>query len=41
MIGPMSNYTLSKVVEKEFDNPYGTIHHYETYEYGPYPLDFM
>lgn len=34
---PMSNYTLSKVVEKEFDNPYGTIHHYETYEYGPYP----
>jgi len=34
---PMSNYTLSKVVEKEFDDPYATIHHYETYEYGPYP----
>jgi hypothetical protein len=34
---PMTNYTLSKVVEKEFDDPYGTIHHYETYEYGPYP----
>jgi hypothetical protein len=34
---PMSNYSLQKVVEKEFDDPYGTIHHYETYEYGPYP----
>jgi hypothetical protein len=34
---PMSNYTLQKVIEKEFDDPYGTIHHYETYEYGPYP----
>lgn len=34
---PMSNYTLQKVVEKEFEDPYGTIHHYETYEYGPYP----
>jgi len=34
---PMSNYTLQKVVEKEFSEPYGTIHHYETYEYGPYP----
>lgn len=34
---PMSNYSLSKVLEKEFDEPYGTIHHYETYEYGPYP----
>jgi hypothetical protein len=33
---PMTNYTLSKVIEKEFDDPYGTIHHYETYEYGPY-----
>ena len=34
---PMSNYTLSKVMEKEFDDPYTTIHHYETYAYGPYP----
>jgi len=34
---PMSNYTLQKVVEKEFDDPYATIHHYETYAYGPYP----
>lgn len=34
---PMSNYTLSKVIEKEFADPYGTIHHYETYEYGSYP----
>ena len=34
---PMSNYTLNKVMEKEFDDPYGTIHHYETYEYGQYP----
>ena len=34
---PMSNYSLSKILEKEFDDPYGTIHHYETYEYGPYP----
>jgi hypothetical protein len=33
---PMSNYTLQKVMEKEFEDPYGTIHHYETYEYGPY-----
>lgn len=35
---PMSNYNLNKVLEKEFDDPYGTIHHYETYQYGPYPL---
>lgn len=34
---PMSNYTLQKVIEKEFNDPFGTIHHYETYEYGPYP----
>ena len=34
---PMSNYALSKVLESEYDDPYGTIHHYETYEYGPYP----
>lgn len=34
---PMTNYTLQKVMEKEYDDPYGTIHHYETYAYGPYP----
>ena len=34
---PMSNYALSKVLESEFDDPYGTIYRYETYEYGPYP----
>ena len=34
---PMSNYSLSKVLEKEYDDPYSTINHYETYEYGPYP----
>lgn len=34
---PMSNYTLNKVLEKEFDDPYTTIHHYETYEIGSYP----
>lgn len=34
---PMTNYTLGKVLQKEFADPYATIHHYETYEYGPYP----
>lgn len=34
---PMTDYTLQKVMEKEYDDPYGTIHHYETYAYGPYP----
>lgn len=34
---PMSNYTLSKVIEKEFATPYETIHHYETIEYGLCP----
>ena len=33
----MSNYTLYKTLEAEFDDPYGTIHHYETYEIGQYP----
>jgi len=33
---PMSNYDLYKTLEKEFDDPYGTIHHYETYEIGQY-----
>ena len=33
---PMSNRELAKVLESEYDNPYGTIHHYETYEIGQY-----
>ena len=34
---PLSNYALNKVLEGEFDDPYGTIHHYETYEIAQYP----
>jgi len=34
---PLANYELTKIIEKEFDDPYGTIHHYETYKYGQYP----
>lgn len=34
---PMTDYTLQKVMEKEYDDPYATIHHYETYAYGSYP----
>lgn len=34
---PLSNYELTKLIESEYDDPYGTIHHYETYEYGQYP----
>ena len=34
---PLTNYTLYKTLEAEFDDPYGTIRHYETYEIGPYP----
>ena len=33
---PLTNYQIYKVLEKEYDNPYETIHHYETYEIGPY-----
>jgi len=33
---PMTNYEMYKVLEKEYDDPYGTIHHYETDEIGPY-----
>lgn len=33
---PLSNYALQKVIEKEFADPYATIHHYETYAIGPY-----
>jgi hypothetical protein len=34
---PLTNAELVKLVESEYDDPYGTIHHYETYEYGQYP----
>lgn len=34
---PMSNYVLYKTLESEFDDPYGTIHHYETDEIAQYP----
>ena len=34
---PMSNYQLYKVLESEYDDPYGTIHHYETAKIGQYP----
>jgi hypothetical protein len=34
---PLSNYALNKTLESEFDDPYGTIHHYETYEIAQYP----
>ena len=33
---PLSNYDLSKTLESEYDDPYGTIHHYETAEIGQY-----
>lgn len=34
---PLSNFELSKILESEFDDPYGTIHHYETYKIAQYP----
>ena len=33
---PMTNYEVYKVLESEYDDPYGEIHHYETDEIGPY-----
>lgn len=33
---PMTNYVLYKTLESEFEDPYGTIHHYETDDIGPY-----
>ena len=33
---PMSNYEIYKVLESEYEDPYGTIHHYEMDEIGPY-----
>ena len=34
---PMSNYDLGKVLEKEYDDPYTEIHHYETIKIAQYP----
>jgi len=34
---PLSNYTLNKTLESEFEDPYGTIRHYETYKIAQYP----
>ena len=34
---PLNNYEIYKVLENEYDDPYGTIHHYETYEIAQYP----
>ena len=34
---PMSNYELTKVIEKEYEDPYNEIHHYETIKIGQYP----
>lgn len=33
---PLSSFELSKMLESEFDDPYGTIRHYETYNVGQY-----
>jgi len=33
---PMTNYELYKVLESEYEDPYGTIHHYETDEIGQF-----
>lgn len=33
---PKSNYEIYKIAESEYDDPYGTIHHYETDTIGPY-----
>ena len=34
---PLSNYDLYKTIEKEYDDPYTEIHHYETIKIGQYP----
>ncbi|CAR63432.1 baseplate wedge subunit [Synechococcus phage S-RSM4] len=33
---PMSNYEIYKILESEYEDPYGTIHHYETNEIGQF-----
>ena len=34
---PLSNYALSKIMEREYDDPYNEIHHYETVKVAQYP----
>ncbi len=34
---PLTNAELTKIIQSEYEDPYGTIHHYETYKYGQYP----
>ena len=34
---PLSNFDLYKTLEKEYDDPYTEIHHYETIKIGQYP----
>lgn len=34
---PLSNYDLNKTLEKEYDDPYNEIHHYETIKIAQYP----
>ena len=34
---PLSNYDLYKTLEKEYSDPYNTIHHYETIKIAQYP----
>ena len=34
---PLSNYDLYKTLEKEYDDPYNEIHHYETIKIAQYP----
>ena len=34
---PLSNYDLIKTLEKEYDDPYNEIHHYETIKIAQYP----
>ena len=38
---PKTNYQLYKELEAKFDDPYGTVHHYETYEIGQYPAGLV
>ena len=38
---PKTNYQLYKTLEEKFDDPYGTIHHYETYAIGQYPANLV
>lgn len=34
---PLSNYALHKTLEREYDDPYNEIHHYETVKVAQYP----